>query len=89
MHYKNGRVAKNGDPVVLVPQYGVKVVAGILYDAVPGNDYCNGRIAAIRNDDPIANLSECLHIDDAKEMIDSCTTPKNSSLLPPENSPVV
>lgn len=69
MHYKNGREAKNGDPVVLVPTDGIKVVAGILYDAVPGNNYCNGRLAAIRNDDPIANLSECLHIDDAKELL--------------------
>jgi hypothetical protein len=69
MHYKNGREAKNGDPVVSVPTHGVKVVSGILYDAVPGNDHCNGRLAAIRNDDPIANLSECLHIDDASSIL--------------------
>jgi hypothetical protein len=32
VHYKNGREAKNGDKVVLVPAYGSPVV-GILYDA--------------------------------------------------------
>ena len=72
MHYKNGREAKNGDKVVLFPQYpkhadgkslGVPVV-GILYDAEAGNDYCNGRIALIKPTDPLPNLKECLHLDD-------------------------
>ena len=63
MHYKNGRVAKIGDKVVLLPSYGSPVV-GILYDAVAGNDYCNGRIAPISTSDPCPNLKECLHLDD-------------------------
>src|ERR1035441_4396182 len=46
MHYKNGREAKNGDKVMLIPSYGAPVV-GILYDAQAGNDYCNGRIAPV------------------------------------------
>ena len=66
MHYKNGREAKNGDKVVLVPEYG-QPVAGILYDAVAGNDTCNGRIARIRSDDPMPNLKECLHADDVRK----------------------
>lgn len=65
MHFKNGREAKNGDKVVLFSEYGPPVV-GILYDAQPGNDYCNGNIASIRPGDPVANLSECLHYDDVK-----------------------
>lgn len=65
MHYKNGREAKNGDKVMIVPQsYGHPVV-GILYDAQAGNDYCNGRLAPISNNDPYPNLKECLHLDDA------------------------
>ena len=64
MHYKNGREAKNGDKVVVIPQYGGAPCAGILYDAVPGNDFCNGRIALTSPSDPTANLSECLHVDD-------------------------
>jgi hypothetical protein len=63
MHYKNGREAKNGDKVLLIPSYGAPVV-GILYDATPGNDACNGRIAATLPNDPMPNLQECLHIDD-------------------------
>lgn len=63
MHYKNGRIAKNGDKIVLLPSYGAPI-AGILYDAIAGNDYCNGRIAITTANDPIANLKECLHFDD-------------------------
>jgi len=64
MHYKNGREAKNGDKVVLFPGYGNPVVVGILYNAVAGNDSCNGRIAVTHQDDPCPNLKECLHLDD-------------------------
>ena len=63
MHYKNGRPANNGDKVVLIPSYGNPVV-GILYDAVAGNDTCNGRLAPIQPNDPCPNLKECLHLDD-------------------------
>ena len=63
MHYKNGRVAKNGDKVVMFPSYGNPVV-GVLYDAQAGNDYCNGKIAPTAPNDPTPNLKECLHLDD-------------------------
>lgn len=65
MHYKNGREAKNGDKVILIPDYGPPV-AGILYDAVAGNAFCNGRIAVTRQNDPTPNLKEVLHFDDVK-----------------------
>lgn len=64
MHYKNGREAKNGDKVVVIPLYGAPYV-GVLYDAVAGNDYCNGKVAAFTGNDPMPNLKECLHLDDA------------------------
>ena len=63
MHYRNGREAKNGDKVVLFSGYTAPVV-GILYDAVAGNDYCNGKIAVTKPNDPCPNLKECLHLDD-------------------------
>lgn len=63
MHYKNGREAKNGDKVILIPSYGNPVI-GILYDATAGNDTCNGKIASIRASDPCPNLQEVLHLDD-------------------------
>lgn len=77
MHYRNGRVAQNGDKVVLFPQYGNPVI-GLLYDAVPGNDTCNGKIAHITQSDPCPNLKECLHFDDVKAAVESavfCQTP--------------
>ena len=77
MHYKNGREAKNGDKVMLIATYGPPVI-GILYDAVAGNGYCNGRIAPISPSDPSPDLREVLHFDDVmytlsipEEIIDS------------------
>lgn len=73
MHYKNGRPAKNGDKVVMItPKYtgpngeqlGGVPVAGILYEAQAGNDYCNGKLALTSSNDPMPNLKECLHADD-------------------------
>lgn len=63
MHYQNGREAKNGDKVFVKPLYGSPYV-GILYDAVAGNDRCNGNLAVISGNDPRPNLAECLHLDD-------------------------
>lgn len=61
MHYKNGREAKNGDKVVMV-QNG-RMYVGVLYDAVAGNDHCNGQLAPL-SQTTYANLKECLHMDD-------------------------
>lgn len=64
MHYRNGREAKNGDKIVKLGYEGGKIVAfGVLYDATPGNDYCNGNIAPITNDTG-ACMCDCLHVDD-------------------------
>ena len=72
MHYKNGREAKNGDKVVVIPEYpkdangrsiGIPMV-GILYDAIAGNDFCNGKLARITATDFCPNLKEMLHLDD-------------------------
>jgi hypothetical protein len=68
MHYKNGREAHNGDKVILFPSYGAPVV-GILYDAVAGNDTCNGRIAPTNPNDPCPNLKEVLHVDDIEKIL--------------------
>ena len=45
MHYRNGREAKNGDKIVKL-NGGAVVAFGVLHSATPGNDYCNGSIAA-------------------------------------------
>ena len=63
MHYRNGREAKNGDKIVTLGANGAPLTVGILYDAVPGNDYCNGALAPIPTS-PSACLVDALHIDD-------------------------
>ncbi len=37
---------------------------GVLHDATPGNDYCNGSIAPINTSVTGACLCDCLHVDD-------------------------
>lgn len=72
MHYKNGREAKNGDKVVFLPTWKTsdgKTVCGspmigILYDAVAGNDHCNGKLAPMSPADACPDLKSCLHLDD-------------------------
>jgi hypothetical protein len=65
MHYRNGRVAVNGDKVVQLtgPGGGISSV-GILYDATAGNDYCNGSLAPTVTGPTGACLCDCLHMDD-------------------------
>ena len=65
MHYKNGRLAHNGDKVVWVTTgWGSPPMVGVLYDANVSNDFCNGHLAPICASDPLPNLAECLHLDD-------------------------
>ena len=77
MHARNGRELKNGDKVVLIPDYprdengnslGIPTV-GILYDAIQGNDTCNGKLAKVSPNDPCPNLKECLRLDDVLAML--------------------
>jgi hypothetical protein len=63
MHYRNGREAKNGDRVVQLGFADGKVIGtGVLYGAVPDNDYCNGNVAPIVC--ASACLVDCIHVDD-------------------------
>lgn len=64
MHYRNGREAKNGDPIVRLSVEGGRIECfGELKYATPGIDYCNGKIAPIQGED-YACMCDCLHIDD-------------------------
>lgn len=66
MHYRNGREANNGDRVVQLTYDGKIGGFGILYNAVPGNDYCNGNVAPVQPAGPIACIVDCLHADDVE-----------------------
>lgn len=73
MHYRNGREAKNGDKIVQIGSWGTGPAqinaVGVLYDAKPGNDHCNGNIAPIQSPVTSACLCDCLHLDDLAEML--------------------
>lgn len=73
MHYRNGRPAANGDKVIQIGGYGsgTSIVAvGVLYDAKPGNDHCNGSIAPTIGGHVVgACLCDCLHADDLAEIL--------------------
>lgn len=65
MHYRNGREAKNGDKVIQLQMDGPVIIGtGVLYDATPGQDYCNGNIAPTQPQPMGACLCDCLHVDD-------------------------
>jgi len=69
MHYRNGREAKNGDKIIQLGYEGKIVNVGVLFDATPGNDYCNGSIAPISATVAGACMCDCLHIDDVVAML--------------------
>lgn len=62
MHYRNGREAKNGDTIIQL-NGGTVSHLGVLFNATPGNDYCNGQIAALPQHSG-ACMCDCLHVDD-------------------------
>lgn len=69
MHYRNGREAQNGDKIVSLGIGGGATVeaVGILRDATPGDDYCNGYIQVgyqPSTSDPVACMCDCLHAED-------------------------
>lgn len=69
MHYRNGREAKNGDKVLQIGSDGKVVSLGVLHDATPGNDYCNGSLAPINPGVVGACMCDCLHVDDVAAML--------------------
>ena len=68
MHYRNGREAKNGDKIIRLDGMGKPQDAVILYDAVAGNDYCNGSLAPASGNTG-ACLTDCLHADDVLALL--------------------
>ena len=46
------------------------ITPGVLFDAVPGNNYCNGFIAPTTGGSvTVACLCDCLHADDLAEIL--------------------
>ena len=42
---------------------------GVLYDALPGNDYCNGYIAPTQLPNTMACMVDCLHVEDVAALL--------------------
>lgn len=70
MHYRNGREAKNGDKVVQLDSTTGRITSmGVLFDAQPGNDYCNGSLASHQQAVTGACMVDCLHVDDVADLL--------------------
>ena len=68
MRYRNGKEAHNGDKIVKLD--GGEIVSfGDLHSATPGNDYCNGYIAAVQSPTDYACMVDCLLIEDLAEIL--------------------
>jgi hypothetical protein len=79
MHYRNGRVALNGDKIVKLDEQGHVVSFGVLHSAVPGNDFCNGNIAVIQSATDYACMADCLHVDDLAYILKNAGLDKRSA----------
>jgi len=69
MHYRNGREAKNGDVILQIGFDGKLNALGVLYNATPGNDYCNGNIAPVQPIAASACMCDCLHVEDMMALL--------------------
>jgi len=76
MHYKNGRTAQDGDPVVFLGyRKGVRVpLAGTLHSTMPSCTSCNGQVAVPEFggcQNQFVTIGEIYHAEDAFAAIDS------------------
>lgn len=84
MHYKNGRAAKNGDLVLILPPVGQTYptpAVGVLFGAHGDSNDCNGNLAPLTSGGQvaIADLKNCLHLDD----ITAATIPDSTQKAAP------
>ncbi len=75
MHYKNGRLAKEGDSVVTIANIGSghRALAGTVHQLHPKADRCNGVLVVPvigGNVSTSVTLGECLHAEDVIGPVD-------------------
>ena len=56
MHYKNGREAREGDPVVYYDNYRQRTITGIAHSFMASTETCNCQVSTII---PGAVITEC------------------------------
>ena len=71
MHYKNGRIAANGDTIV-TRDYNSNLQVGFLLETVPSSAHCNGTLIRPAGLPPISvDTKHCYHIEDAYNAIEA------------------
>lgn len=74
MHYKNGRLAKDGDPVICKGYNGL-ITVGKVYNLTPGTETCNCSVAEPVmggvNQLTCRTLNEMYHAEDALTAIEN------------------
>lgn len=64
MHYKNGRIAKQGDPVITI-DYAGNVQVGVIFDLNTAASTCNAQLQRPLGCAMPVSLSNCYHAQDA------------------------
>lgn len=89
MHFKNGREAHEGDPVVL-KGYNGAVYVGVLVDTNPGSDTCNATVArAVGPPMTCVTVSQMWHAEDALANSEATLQPPAAAPAdpPPQTEP--
>lgn len=77
MHFKNGREAKYGDPVIGIGYHG-RVIAGVIHNLNPGSTTCNCDVVTVipggTQNLTCQNVSNFYHADDAFKAIETLTS---------------
>ena len=84
MHFKNGREAHEGDPVVFV-DYTKKVNVGRIHSLVAGSDTCNCQVANIVPGAVLnycTNLKDLYHAEDAHSAVEQFLAVKQGAKQP-------
>jgi len=78
MHYKNGRQANEGDPVLL-KDYTGKVITGTMHSLNPGSESCNASVAVVVpggvNQFTCVTVGQCFYAEDAFNAIEADILP--------------
>jgi len=86
MHYKNGREAKAGDPVI-TKDYNGNIQVGILLDMIPSSTCCNATLNRAAGLFPIGvQTDQCFHAEDGWTALNPPSPPTQPEL--PQAAPV-
>jgi hypothetical protein len=93
MHYKNGRQAHEGDPVVAKHYNGsARIVAGVLHSTFPTASTCNGQIAVAIPGGSVnhcVTIGEIYHAEDAFAAVEAklAATPPSAPTFVEQGEP--